>query len=49
MHRYWFEDAPGGLVEQFEYLRTVKRLTAAELASCTEGTINSRGPLPPDR
>jgi hypothetical protein len=37
MHRYWFEDAASGLVEQLEYLRTVKRLTASELESFTEG------------
>ena len=37
MHRYWFEDAPSGLAEQLEYLRTIKRLTAAELETFTEG------------
>jgi hypothetical protein len=37
MHRYWFEAAPSGLAEQLEYLRTVKRLTAVELESFTEG------------
>ena len=37
MHRYWFEDAASGLEEQLEYLRTVKRLTASELESFTEG------------
>src|ERR1700757_2899289 len=37
MHRYWFEDAASGLVEQLEYLRTVKRLSASELESFTEG------------
>jgi hypothetical protein len=37
MHRYWFEDAASGLIEQLEYLRTVKRLTASELESVTEG------------
>ncbi len=37
MHRYWFEDAASGLMEQLEYLRTVKRLTASELESFTEG------------
>jgi len=37
MHRYWFEDAASGLLEQLEYLRTVKRLTASELESFTEG------------
>jgi Haem-binding domain len=34
---YWFEDAASGLVEQLEYLRSVKRLTASELESFTEG------------
>ena len=37
MHRYWFEDAPSNLVDQLEYLRSVKRLTASELESFTEG------------
>lgn len=37
MHRYWFEDAPGNLDDQFRYLRSVKRLTAKELEIFTEG------------
>ena len=37
MHRYWFEDAPSNLTDQLGYLRSVKRLTAAELETFTEG------------
>lgn len=37
MHRYWFEDAPGDLADQLAYLRSVKRLTAAELETFTQG------------
>lgn len=37
MHRYWFEDAPSNLSDQFNYLRAVKRLTAIELETFTEG------------
>ena len=37
MHRYWFEDAAPDLRSQFAYLRQLKRLTAAELATFTEG------------
>ena len=37
MHRYWFEDAPSNLDDQFRYLRSVKRLTAKELEIFTEG------------
>jgi hypothetical protein len=37
MHRYWFEDAPSDLSAQFGYLRQVKRLTAGELVTFTEG------------
>jgi hypothetical protein len=37
MHRYWFEDAPSTLADQLSYLRTVKRLTAAELETFTKG------------
>jgi len=37
MHRYWFEDAPGNLDDQFHYLRFVKRLTARELEIFTRG------------
>ena len=37
MHRYWFEDAPSNLADQLTYLRSVKRLTAAELETFTEG------------
>ena len=37
MHRYWFEDAPSNLTDQLSYLRSVKRLTGAELETFTEG------------
>ena len=37
MHRYWFEDAAPDLPSQFAYLRKLKRLTADELATFTEG------------
>jgi hypothetical protein len=37
MHRYWFEEAAPDLVSQFAYLRRLKRLTAAELTTITEG------------
>src|SRR3954447_7568180 len=37
MHRYWFEDAPSSLADQLTYLRSVKRLTAAELETFTRG------------
>ena len=37
MHRYWFEDAPSNLTDQLGYLRSVKRLTAAELELSTQG------------
>jgi hypothetical protein len=37
MHRYWFEDAPSNLPDQIAYLRSVKRLTGAELETFTEG------------
>jgi hypothetical protein len=37
MHRYWFEDAPSNLADQLGYLRSVKRLTAAELGTFTQG------------
>jgi hypothetical protein len=37
MHRYWFEEATPDLVSQFAYLRRLKRLTAAELTTFTEG------------
>ena len=37
MHRYWFEDAPSNLADQLTYLRSVKRLTAAELEAFTRG------------
>ena len=37
MHRYWFEDAPSNLADQIAYLRSVKRLTAAELETFTHG------------
>src|SRR5215472_3778800 len=37
MHRYWFEDAPSNLDDQLRYLRSVKRLTAKELETFTEG------------
>lgn len=37
MHRYWFDDAAPDLVSQFAYLRQLKRMTAAELATFTEG------------
>ena len=37
MHRYWFEDAPSNLADQLSYLRSVKRLTAAELETFTQG------------
>jgi hypothetical protein len=37
LHRYWFEDAPGDLESQFAFLRKVKRLTADQLVSLTDG------------
>lgn len=37
MHRYWFEDAPSNLDDQLRYLRSVKRLTAKELATFIAG------------
>ncbi len=37
MHRYWFEEAAPDLPSQFAYLRKVRRLTAVELATFTEG------------
>lgn len=37
VHRYWFEEARSELSAQFDYLRGVKRLTAAELTNFTEG------------
>ena len=37
MHRYWFEDAAPNFQAQFAYLRQLKRLTAEELATFTEG------------
>ena len=37
MHRYWFEDAAPDLPSQFAYFRKLKRLTADELATFTEG------------
>ena len=37
VHRYWFEEASSNLTAQFDYLRRVKRLTAAELESFTDG------------
>lgn len=37
VHRYWFEEARSDLSAQFNYLRGVKRLTAAELTNFTEG------------
>lgn len=37
MHRYWFEDAPSTLADQIAYLRSVKRLTATELETFTQG------------
>ena len=37
MHRYWVEDAAPDLPSQFAYLRKLKRLTADELATFTEG------------
>ncbi len=37
MHRYWFEAAAPDLPSQFAYLRHLKRLTAAELTTFTEG------------
>ena len=37
MHRYWFEDAAPDLASQFAYLRKVRRMTATELATLTEG------------
>ena len=37
MHRYWFEEAAPDLVSQFAYLRSLKRLMAAVLATFTEG------------
>ena len=50
MHRYWFEDAGNSLDEQMAFLRSVKRLTLAELEIFTEGlsipeSVASRPPI----
>ncbi len=37
MNRYWFEDPADSLEAQFDYLRTVKRLTAEQLQLLTLG------------
>lgn len=37
MHRYWFEDAASNLADQLDYLRSMKRLTAMELETFTQG------------
>ena len=52
MHRYWFEDAPSNLGDQLSYLRSVKRLTAAELEAFTKGlsipdSVSSRPAIEP--
>lgn len=39
LHRYWFDGAAPSLTEQFAYLRQVKRLTAEQLATFTEGLL----------
>jgi hypothetical protein len=43
MHRYWFEEAAPDLVSQFAYLRSLKRLTSAELTTFTEGLTIPEG------